>query len=640
MQQAATATIRLRLRRVNKFAEWNVLVWSDRLGDFRHRPIPVSSAVADRGVLMRHSSSVRSIGAGVKEERSSLARPFREFVEKVRLYQVQKLLQRPRTAMATNAAVQDVGSAQSPVSGLPEGNLSELGWLDPEGEGFSEDKTNAHRTGSEDADYDRLSNNDPNKQGRAFDLIRVLPKAATQARALVSLSIPFVEQAHDFTVARGLNESQLFDVMQMTVKLYNLEGLRKITCECLLRTPKSGPGYTDLESNASRHTNAEASGRPSSRNSSRAIANLFDEDDMYRTCSSMTRDVLHSKLRTWMASPLPDTTTHPNPVVGLPSPNSNPWALRRLLGWVFPQYRNVKTGKIETIAPSVYELFEVFLDGLWLTLHTSKLAKGNGELQAAEEKLVGAVFALVMTLHQYMERAEELPYHAFYFSTSQCFTRLFGTMNTLNSHALTIETVHEIGNSPVARADYSVTLRHITIALLLATRTLTELEDETDILQAENIRRNETVAKILSTADSSVDYSRVDECCNKILRARKEAYRQKRFKQSVDHLGKLGWNRGAARTILLSECRRRRIAHHALLATGMLETSFSNALTSDPSRKIQWKAAALPTDLVALLITQVLERPVFDGQDALNMYMRYITDLVSLLSITLARHTR
>jgi hypothetical protein len=96
----------------------------------------------------------------------------------------------------------------------------------------------------------------------------------------------------------------------------------------------------------------------------------------------------------------------------------------------------------------------------------------------------------------------------------------------------------------------------------------------------------------------------------------------------------LGWNRAAARTILLNECRRRRITHHADSAARMLETSFLKALTPDPSRKIQWKAAALPTDLVALLITQILERPVLDGQDALNMYMRYVTDLVSLSSVT------
>jgi hypothetical protein len=61
----------------------------------------------------------------------------------------------------------------------------------------------------------------------------------------------------------------------------------------------------------------------------------------------------------------------------------------------------------------------------------------------------------------------------------------------------------------------------------------------------------------------------------------------------------------------------------------MLEVAFLSALTPDPSKKIRWKAAALPSDLVALFITQVLERPILDGIDALNMYMRYVTDLVS-----------
>jgi hypothetical protein len=466
-----------------------------------------------------------------------------------------------------------------------------------------------------------------------FELIHVLPKTATQARVLANLDISFTEQEHDFGVAQGLDRPQLFDVMQMTRKLYNLEGLRKITGDCLLRTPTNGHGSLPLESDATRTMNADAQVPPRSSESTATTATIFDEDVMDASCPRMTIDVFHSKLRTWMAAPLPDTSTYPDRVLGVPSPASNPWGLRQLLGWTHVSHINVETGEEMRIAPSRFALFERFLDGLWLTLSVSKLNECSGELQTAEEKLTGAVYTLITTIHRFLERAEELPYHAFYYSVTQSFTRLFVGMNQLETHALTIKTLYETVKSTSSHAEYSATLRHTTIALLLATKALTELEGQTDTLEAENLRRNEAVEKLSTTVDSSADYSHVEECCSKIFRSRREAHRQKRFEKAIAHLETLGWNRDAARTILLNECRRRRINFHADTAARMLEASFLEALTPDPSRKIQWKAAALPTDLVALLIAQVLEKPVLDGQDALNMYMRYITDLVSLLSI-------
>lgn len=275
------------------------------------------------------------------------------------------------------------------------------------------------------------------------------------------------------------------------------------------------------------------------------------------------------------------------------------------------------------IAPTGFELFQSFLDGLWLTLKTSDLMKRTPELQTAKDELLGAVFALVTSVHESMERAEELPYHVFYYSVSQSFTQLFMGMYDLETHVLTIETVYGVPGKSGAysQAGYIATLEHVTITLLLATRTLSELEDQIDILEAEKLRRNEALAKISSTVDSSADYIHVEECCSKTFLTRRETHRRKRFQRSVDHLESLGWNKDAARTILLNECRRRQIAYHADSAVRMLKASFLEALTHYSSRNIRWKAAALPTDLVALLITQVLERLVLDGQDALNMYM-------------------
>jgi hypothetical protein len=526
-------------------------------------------------------------------------------------------------------------NANSTVNDARGGRTSDAGWSDSEDARQSEDKTSASESDSEHAESDRHSINDKNERDQRSDMIYVLPKAAIKAKVLSGLGISFTEQAHDFAVAGGLDESQLFDVMRMKHKLNDLEGLRKMTCEYLLRTPTGDHDKPRSESDAPNPTVAETDGRASFRTSRRAAANVFNENTMYKTCPELTRAAFHDKLRTWMAAPLPDTSVHPDHVVGIPSPDSNSWGLLILFGWSFPRHINVGTGENMYIYPEGLAMFQCFLDGLWLTLKTSNCAKRPSELQTAEEKLLGAVSALVGSIHESMERAEEFPYFAFSCSVSRNFTRLFGVLNNLETHVLTIQTVYEIpdGWAAYAQAEYIVTLKHVTTALLLAAKTLSELEDQTEVLEAEKVRRNEALAKISSTADSSADYVHVEECCSKIFRTQREAHRQKRFQRSIDQLENLGWNKDAARTILLNECRRRRIVHHAETAVRMLETSFLDKLTSDASRKIRWKAVALPTDLVALLLTQVLERPVLNDQDALNMYMRYITDLVSFLSI-------
>ena len=577
---------------------------------------------------MTNSSPVSVLASYGREESSESRRPFRNFVAKVRLYQNE--IERTHDGAGTGSTGNSHDDAKPPMNGPLEDRKSDAEWSDPEGVRQSEDNSSRSESDSEYAGPRGASSNDQKRRRSRSDLIIFIPKAVTTAKALSFLGIAFTEQANDFAVAGGLDRSQLFDVMQMTRKLHNLEGLRKITCEYLLRTPTSDLESPHLESDAPKQTDAETGGRPSSTHS-RATVNMFDENIMYKTCPGMARAVFHDKLKRWMAAPLPDTSAHPDRVVSIPSRDSNPWGLRYLLGWSPRQHMNVATGQIMDVDTSRFALFQNLLDGLWLALNTSRLSKPLSELKAAEEKLPSAILALVTTIHESMERAEELPYRVFYYSVSESFARLFGVMNVLEMHALTIETVHETGKSTSSRAKYPVALRHMTIALLLAAKTLTELEDQTDVLEAEELRRKEALAKVSSTVDSSADYGHVEECFSKIFGVRMEARRRKRFQENVNHLESLGWNRHAARTILLHECRRRRITHHADLAARMLEDSFLKALTPDPSRKIRWKAAALPTDLVALLITQVLERPVLDGQDALNMYMRYITDLVRLI---------
>ena len=595
----------------------------------------MSRVVDERIELMRRSSSVRTLGSvGQDKHSSNMLKLFRRYVRGLHRYQYRR--QHPQADMANGATSTGHEQGHSSAQETSRARSSDIGHVDTMDDDTEHSGIENKGTETElkDADSDGNSSRDRNKISHRPGLIYVLPKAVTQARALVNLGIPFTEQKHDFAVASGLDGSQLFDIFHMTRRLRELHGLWKITRDCLLRTPTGGQDSLLLESDAHSSANAHISGPSCASPNNRATANIFDEDVMYESCPRMSRDTFHHKLKTWMDLSHLDTSTHTDHAVGLPPPEANPWRLEHLLGWRRPRHVNIATGQNVPIAPSWYELFESFLDGLWLALSMSKLSKSPGELQTAEEKLLGAVLTLVTTLHQFMERAEQLPVHAFYHDVAQCLARMFEAMNDLETHALTIETVHEMGKSATSRAEYSVVLKHTTIALLLATKALEELKDQTDILEGEKLRRDEVLAKTSSAVDSSADYVHVEECCSKIFGVRRASHRRKRFQQGVERLEGLGWNKAAARTILLNECRRRRINYHADFAARMLDASFLKALTPDPSRKIHWKAAALPTDLVALLITQVLERPVLDGQDALNMYMRYITGLVSLWPIT------
>ena len=595
----------------------------------------MSRVVDERIELMRRSSSVRTLGSvGQDKHSSNMLKLFRRYVRGLHRYQYRR--QHPQADMANGATSTGHEQGHSSAQETSRARSSDIGHVDTMDDDTEHSGIENKGTETElkDADSDGNSSRDRNKISHRPGLIYVLPKAATQARALVNLGIPFIEQAHDFAVASGLDESQIFDIFHMTRRLRELDGLWKMTRDCLLRTPTGGQDSSLLGSDTHSSATADISGPPYPSKNNRAAENIFDEDVMYASCPRMSRDTFHEKLKTWKALSQLDTSTHTDHAVGLPSPEANPWRLEHLLGWTLPQHTNIATGQTMTIAPRKYELFESFLDGLWLVLSMSKLSKRSGELQTADEKLLGAVFTLVTTLHRLMERAEQLPYHAFYHDVAQCLSRMFQAMNDLETHALTIETVHEMGESVTSRAEYSVVLKHTTIALLLATKALKELRDQTDILEGEKLRRDEALAKISSAVDSSADYIHVEECCNKTFGVRREAHRQKRFQQGVERLEGLGWNTAAARTILLNECRRRRINYHADFAARMLEASFLKALAPDPSKKIHWKAAALPTDLVALLISQVLERPVLDGQDALGMYMRYVTSMVSLSSRT------
>lgn len=632
MQNALAATMHLHLR---PFIPWkrDIIVWNDRSHNWEKRPVSNSKAVSERMIAMMRTVS-KSLGLevfGSKRTRKS-SRPFQKFVKKLRQHQNKKHRSHDGIATETTGTNQEfVQSSVGESAGQTAGGTSSVASsANPKAPQHNEDEMSG--SGREHLDFSEYWSDDQSERSQGFDPIHMLPKAFTQASTLASLGIPFTEQTHGFAIAGGLDKTQILNVFRMAQKLRDLEELRQITCECLLRTPASETEHNLPSSDVDSRSNFETTGQLDSYEIPGATVNTFDEDIMYETCQSMTRGIFRDKLKSWMAEPPLRASTRTEHLVELSSLDSEPWKPHSLLGWPNAYHIDVKTGEKTKMRPSNMDKFYLLLDGFWLITSTSNLMKHSGELLAAEEKLLGAVFTLVTAIHRSMGRSEELPHCALYNSILSSFARLFRIMNNLEMHALTIETVHEIGQSAASSTECSATLRHVVTALLLATKSLTELENQTEVLEVERLRRDTYIAKSSSTANDRMDYNNVRECRDKIYGARKEAQRQKRFRRGVRHLETLGWDGKAARTILMNECRHERVTHHADLASRMLETRFKTALTANPSKRIQWKAAASPTDLAALLLTQILERPVLNGRDALNMYMRYITDLVSIFS--------
>lgn len=219
MHQACEGTIRLYLRRskASDFSQWTLAAWSSEYGHLRRRRVQVSRAVTERIELMTRSSSVRVVGSVGREERSSsLLRKFRVFVKKLRLYQDSE--QQPQDGIAADVTNEDHEKAQSPVGEPSKGRSSDISRWDSEvwDVGHNENEKKGSETGPKYADHGGHSSRDRNQESQEFDPIYVLPKAATQARALADLGIPFTEQTDGFVVAAGLVESQLFDIMQVT----------------------------------------------------------------------------------------------------------------------------------------------------------------------------------------------------------------------------------------------------------------------------------------------------------------------------------------------------------------------------------------------------------------------------------------
>lgn len=481
-----------------------------------------------------------------------------------------------------------------------------------------------------------LSVDSSSEDGPNCNLVFSLPKDFTQAAVLKNLGIRFTEKAQGFILQDGLDKARLLDVIWLTKKLEILAQLRVFINASLDMRLDGADDDKSPDTQVSEPPSVEAAEDLPLETHDRG---LFNESTLYQACPSMTYTAFRDNLDIWQSRPFDHVSMHEDRTDGFSTTfESDNMAFCKLLGFSEVKRTDMATGRrIEHSDEPQSDLLEPFVFGLRLLMYTSQLDKLSTEVRMLDEKLPSAVFELVALLIKSLEKAVELIPAVFLNRAMRSFTQLFDVLNILACHELTIQFIHHDRGQSTTAAQCQVILKHMVTAILLATRALTELEGHGSLIEAEVVRRKTSLIETSSLIPHGLNYDRVKECCRRIYSAtdptvivcKEESQLQTNFDQNVVTLVDLGWEKEAASAILLHECRWERVTQHADSAARMIEARYVAVLHADPAKKFDSKAAALPTDMVALLLSRLLWRPVVDGRDALDMYWQYTSDLVS-----------
>ena len=161
------------------------------------------------------------------------------------------------------------------------------------------------------------------------------------------------------------------------------------------------------------------------------------------------------------------------------------------------------------------------------------------------------------------------------------------------------------------------------------------------------LRYVEIVVSLLEKAEKREKLLKeVRECCTKLRPLEREAEGRhraqsdiadgvhKKLEEASARLKKKGWEQESAAAVLRYEYCWDHTRMYADRASRGLKRGFKQALTVNPHNKIAAKAAAYPLDLIVLLMPRILYMPGWNEQEAMFMYMRYLTELVSLYAVS------
>jgi hypothetical protein len=520
IHQNHSSTVRLRLERGTSASDRNVSIASGESIVFRVEESPLRRDISERLAQIKWGAPL--YGAG-DDKNGHLDKLFRGFVEKLRQHQKAKHQARQLSIIEEDAGKSS--GANSPACEIASGASNASG-----PKGLTNSQTSD--SGSNGSRYDVRSlvsfqssrliypgdsvsqavvpnghmRDTCSESSEAFDPIFSLPKTSTEARVLACMSIPFEEEPEEFLVAAGLDETRLFAVMQLTQKMDTLNKLRAITYDSL-GFPMEGIGQEPVHLPSTEAVPQSLPGEAGERVT--AEAGLFSEDTIYKACPRMSRDKLHKKLTVWKCESISvaaintDVACFSLPLYTRP--------LCNLLGYSHPKVIEAATGLKIMVDMQRSHVLDAILHGLRLLVNTSRLIENSSGIQAAEENLLAAVFALITALHRSLERAAEPLPKVFLGSLFQSCGRLFEILNVLDTHALTIEMLHHLGGSAASAASgqHKDVLKHLVISFLLASTALTEIEGHGVILQAEAVRRPWSRDRSSSVKDYQLHHDRV-----------------------------------------------------------------------------------------------------------------------------------
>lgn len=362
---------------------------------------------------------------------------------------------------------------------------------------------------------------------------------------------------------------------------------------------------------------------------------VFDEYLLYESLPGLTTSTYNDVLSKWCSSPEALDAA----IFLRPEEKSNfkgNSELCEALGCQFDSEHDLRTGDEVQTSHLDGWLYADLLSGVRGLLNIYLPEAIDQDLEVESGKLLTAIITLVITFDETLASARLESCFIAIRRLNQAFRRLFSIARELELYSVTCKTLgRDQGRTP------RDTLKHVVLALTLTVKALTDLGELLPAVKSELARRKTSLAKTGMPNEQTYAYTAVKECCSSIVsiaaRSDDPSVRQKeketlreRFDDGLERLEKMGRVHNAARSVLYNEYAWSRVQFHADCAWKQLLSDFKAALSANSSAQIQWKAAACPMDLMALVLPQVLWRPVLGDQDALDMYNQYVTDLVSV----------
>lgn len=470
-------------------------------------------------------------------------------------------------------------------------------------------------------------------------IIMSLPKSFAPSKVLQDLGLRFKESGSEVLLIDGVTSDQAQEIIDKACAVIPAE-LRAITSDVLSAAlTQDHLAIADKQTHGT-VSNFEAAREPSNTADLPPVG-PFEEHLLYERCGSISVADFHHRLASWADGTNLNDSTAPNSRIN----GAELDALCEALGYEQEHETDIRTGSDVDIVPMDGWLYGELLNGLRCILRFYIPDAKDDSLGEEQAKLLTAILALMKSLDSALVSGQGKVYIFVLRRLVGSVTRLINIVKDFDLYAVTSAKVLSSGRRPAE--EHRDQLKCIATALLLTSRIISELPSLAQLVEADLKHREKSLVTNDSEQKKLYDYRHVNECCDPMILSSSAAegllkvmhtpdsaqlsVLQTLLDKGVERLEEMGREPGLARFLLINEYQWTRIQQHANAAFESLRSGFKSVLTFNESAKIHYKAAALPTDVMALLLPKILWRPIIGDQDALDMYNQYVTDLVSAI---------